>query len=75
MTPALSAGLRVAVVPLAIRLLVTVPKEPCSTGFVLSPMADGWSEPMLSESMEKPNGSVESTLLFVIRSLRISTAS
>src|SRR5882757_1476115 len=71
LTLGLSAGLRVKVVPLAIRLCLTLPKEPFSTALDESVIATGWSELMFFRSTEKPNGSVLSTPLLVMMSLMI----
>ncbi len=75
LTEGLSARRSVAVVPLAIRLLLTLPKGPCSTGSALSLTAAGKSEPTLRVSTVMPNGLVASTELLLIRSLKTSTAS
>ncbi len=59
-------------VPLRMIEPVTLPKEPFSTGSVVSVIARGLSVVMFSRSTEKPNGSVLSTLLVVSRSLMMA---
>ena len=74
-TAELSLGFRVCVVPSLMLLDETVPKVPLSTGLLLSEMATGVSSLMSLTSTENPNGSLESTLLLVIRSLATPTES
>ena len=76
-TAELSAGLSVAVVPDRMIVPVTWPNGPAMIGSpaALAPMTFGLSVEMVETSIENPNGSVESTELFVIRSLSIFTES